>query len=59
MMIDEQLICASLNKYHPAKYVVENGFIFLAAKSIRGIDEARQRSDAIALITQNRLVGSP
>ena len=40
--------------FKKGKYVIENGFIFLSSKSIRGINEARMKSDAQLLVNQNR-----
>ena len=54
MMVDDQLILACLNAYYPGKYVIENGFVFLAAKSVRGIEEAKARSAASHLVLSNK-----
>ena len=54
MMVDDQLVLACLNAYYPGKYVIENGFVFLAAKSVRGIEEAKARSAASHLVLSNK-----
>ena len=54
MMVDDQLVLACLNAYYPGKYVIENGFVFLAAKSVRGIEEAKARSAATHLVLSNK-----
>lgn len=42
LMVDEQIVFASLHKYRPGKYDFENGFLFDKAMSVRGSDSLQK-----------------